>query len=62
MTWAGSRNTIWTRILNDFVEWIESAGGIPAGLPDAAADMRAAGVSAERNQLASCVETHFQQR
>lgn len=32
------------RILNDFVEWIESAGGIPAGLPDAAADMRAAGV------------------
>ncbi|MCU1302733.1 MAG: NAD-dependent epimerase/dehydratase family protein [Candidatus Sulfotelmatobacter sp.] len=31
-------------ILNDFVEWIESSGGIPARLPDAAAEMRAAGV------------------
>jgi dTDP-L-rhamnose 4-epimerase len=32
------------KILDDFMEWIESAGGIPAGLPDAPADMRAAGV------------------
>ena len=31
-------------ILDDFVEWIESSGGIPDGLPDAAAHMRAAGV------------------
>jgi dTDP-L-rhamnose 4-epimerase len=31
-------------ILDDFLEWIESSGGIPARLPDAAADMRAAGV------------------
>ena len=31
-------------ILDDFLEWIESSGGIPPHLPDAAADMRAAGV------------------
>ncbi len=31
-------------ILDDFLEWIESCGGIPAVLPDAIADMRAAGV------------------
>lgn len=31
-------------ILDDFIEWIESSGGIPALIPDAAADMRAAGV------------------
>lgn len=31
-------------ILDDFLDWIESAGGIPSHLPDAAADMRAAGV------------------
>jgi dTDP-L-rhamnose 4-epimerase len=31
-------------ILDDFLEWIESSGGVPARLPDAAADMRAAGV------------------
>jgi dTDP-L-rhamnose 4-epimerase len=31
-------------ILDDFLEWIEGSGGIPARLPDAAADMRAAGV------------------
>jgi dTDP-L-rhamnose 4-epimerase len=31
-------------ILDDFLEWIESSGGIPAHLPDAVADMRAAGV------------------
>jgi dTDP-L-rhamnose 4-epimerase len=31
-------------ILDDFLEWIESSGGIPARLPDAIADMRAAGV------------------
>jgi dTDP-L-rhamnose 4-epimerase len=31
-------------ILGDFLEWIESSGGIPARLPDAAAEMRAAGV------------------
>jgi dTDP-L-rhamnose 4-epimerase len=31
-------------ILDDFLEWIESSGGVPASLADAAADMRAAGV------------------
>lgn len=31
-------------ILDDFLEWIESSGGVPARLPDAVADMRAAGV------------------
>jgi dTDP-L-rhamnose 4-epimerase len=31
-------------ILDDFLEWIESSGGLPAGLPDAVANMRAAGV------------------
>jgi len=31
-------------ILADFRDWIESLGGLPARLPDAAADMRAAGV------------------
>jgi len=33
-----------TEILDDFVEWIESTGGVPERVPDAAADMRAAGV------------------
>jgi dTDP-L-rhamnose 4-epimerase len=32
------------KILDDFLEWIETSGGIPAHLPDAVADMRAAGV------------------
>jgi dTDP-L-rhamnose 4-epimerase len=31
-------------ILDDFLEWIEISGGVPARLADAAADMRAAGV------------------
>ncbi|MGD0568034.1 MAG: NAD-dependent epimerase/dehydratase family protein [Candidatus Sulfotelmatobacter sp.] len=31
-------------ILDDFVDWVESCGGVPERLPDAAADMRAAGV------------------
>jgi dTDP-L-rhamnose 4-epimerase len=31
-------------VLDDFLEWIESSGGVPTRLPDAAADMRAAGV------------------
>jgi dTDP-L-rhamnose 4-epimerase len=31
-------------VLDDFLDWIESSGGIPSCLPDAAADMRAAGV------------------
>jgi dTDP-L-rhamnose 4-epimerase len=31
-------------ILDDFLNWIESSGGVPARLADAAADMRAAGV------------------
>jgi dTDP-L-rhamnose 4-epimerase len=31
-------------ILDDYLEWIESLGGVPARLPDASADMRAAGV------------------
>ena len=31
-------------ILDDFLEWIESSGGIPEHLPNAAEEMRAAGV------------------
>jgi dTDP-L-rhamnose 4-epimerase len=31
-------------ILDDFLDWIKSSGGIPMRLPDAAANMRAAGV------------------
>jgi dTDP-L-rhamnose 4-epimerase len=31
-------------ILDDFLEWIESSGGVPERLPDSAAEMRAAGV------------------
>jgi dTDP-L-rhamnose 4-epimerase len=31
-------------ILDDFLEWIESSGGVPERIPDAVADMRAAGV------------------
>jgi dTDP-L-rhamnose 4-epimerase len=31
-------------ILDDFLDWIESSGGVPALLPDAIAEMRAAGV------------------
>lgn len=31
-------------ILDDFLEWIERSGGVPALLPNATADMRAAGV------------------
>jgi hypothetical protein len=31
-------------ILDDFLQWIEISGGIPAHLTDAAAAMRAAGV------------------
>jgi len=31
-------------ILDDFLEWVEKSGGVPERLPDAAADMRAAGV------------------
>jgi dTDP-L-rhamnose 4-epimerase len=31
-------------ILDDYLEWIESCGGVPSRLPDAVADMRAAGV------------------
>jgi dTDP-L-rhamnose 4-epimerase len=31
-------------ILGDFLEWIQTAGGVPTGLPDATANMRAAGV------------------
>jgi dTDP-L-rhamnose 4-epimerase len=31
-------------ILDDYLEWIESSGGVPARLSDAAAEMRAAGV------------------
>ena len=32
------------QILDDFLEWIESSGGVPERVPDAAAAMRAAGV------------------
>ncbi len=31
-------------ILDDFLEWIQASGGVPARLSDSAADMRAAGV------------------
>ncbi len=31
-------------ILDDYLEWIESSGGVPSRLPDAVAHMRAAGV------------------
>ena len=31
-------------ILDDFLEWVNSIGGIPEGIPDAYADMRRAGV------------------
>jgi dTDP-L-rhamnose 4-epimerase len=31
-------------IMDDFLEWVEISGGVPAHLADAAADMRAAGV------------------
>jgi dTDP-L-rhamnose 4-epimerase len=31
-------------ILDDFLEWVASSGGVPERLPDAVADMRAAGV------------------
>jgi dTDP-L-rhamnose 4-epimerase len=31
-------------ILDDFLDWIQSSGGVPTHLPDAVADMRAAGV------------------
>jgi dTDP-L-rhamnose 4-epimerase len=31
-------------ILDDFIDWIASSGGVPERVPDAAADMRAAGV------------------
>ena len=31
-------------IFDDFLEWIESSGGVPSRVPDAMADMRAAGV------------------
>ena len=40
--WKPKRNL--DAILEDFVDWIESSGGIPERLSDAAADMRAAGV------------------
>jgi dTDP-L-rhamnose 4-epimerase len=31
-------------ILDDFLQWVDRSGGLPARLPDAAAEMRAAGV------------------
>jgi dTDP-L-rhamnose 4-epimerase len=40
--WTPKRNL--DAILDDFLVWIESSGGIPERLPDAVADMRAAGV------------------
>jgi hypothetical protein len=30
--------------MDDFVDWIDSVGGIPQGVPDAYADMRNAGI------------------
>lgn len=42
-------------ILDDFVQWIESSGGIPADVPDAAAAMRAAGVLLGRSSSAACL-------
>jgi dTDP-L-rhamnose 4-epimerase len=40
--WDPRRNL--SRILDDFLEWVLSIGGIPKGIPDAYADMRDAGV------------------
>ena len=40
-------------ILDDFLEWIEISGGIPGRLPDAAAEMRAAGVLLSANRQCS---------
>jgi dTDP-L-rhamnose 4-epimerase len=40
--WKPSRSL--NAIIDDFLEWVESSGGIPGRVPDAAADMRAAGV------------------
>ena len=40
------------RVLDDFLEWVESSGGIPAHLPDAAAAMRMAGVLLNANPAA----------
>jgi dTDP-L-rhamnose 4-epimerase len=40
--WSAKRDL--NKILDDFLEWIEGSGGIPARLPDVAAAMRAAGV------------------
>jgi dTDP-L-rhamnose 4-epimerase len=40
--WEPSRSL--NAIIDDFLEWIESSGGVPGRVPDAAADMRAAGV------------------
>jgi dTDP-L-rhamnose 4-epimerase len=39
-------------ILDDFLQWVESVGGIPAHLPDAAAAMRMAGVLLNANHAA----------
>jgi dTDP-L-rhamnose 4-epimerase len=40
--WAPRR--LLSQILDDFLYWIESTGGIPSGIPDAYSDMKHAGV------------------
>lgn len=40
--WAPKRNL--SRILDDFLAWVESVGGIPPEIPDAYSDMRKMGV------------------
>jgi dTDP-L-rhamnose 4-epimerase len=40
--WKPRRNL--SVIMDDFVDWIDSVGGIPHGVPDAYADMRNAGI------------------
>jgi dTDP-L-rhamnose 4-epimerase len=40
--WSSKRNL--STILDDFLAWVESIGGIPAQVPDAYGDMRRAGV------------------
>ena len=42
MGWSPKRNL--SDILNDFLEWIQQSGGIPASVQDAYSDMKQAGV------------------
>ena len=42
--WARRPKRCLDDIFNDYLEWIDSSGGIPSRVTDAIADMRAAGV------------------